>query len=147
MTMAVGGGCTGESAPGQQAATAVEQLGGSVLHDQQGFVVKVDLTRSRATDTDLAMLQQFAHLDRLHLPAAITDEGLRHVAGLTGLEKLDIQYTQVTDAGLEHLRGLTSLVQLYVHGSQVSDAGIEKLEQALPQLTVEKFPIARARSR
>jgi len=38
-----------------------------------------------------------------------------------------------TDAGLEHLKGLTQLEQLWLDGTQVTDAGVEKLNQALPK--------------
>src|SRR5262249_50858972 len=39
-------------------------------------------------------------------PWAITNDGLRHLAGLTELEELGLMGNQITDAGLVHLRGL-----------------------------------------
>ena len=73
---------------------------------------------------------------------------LVHLAGLTNLEKLELDgtqvtgigmmslvglkcfedwRTQVTDAGLVHLAGLTNLEQLYLDRSQVTDAGLMHL--------------------
>ena len=39
----------------------------------------------------------------------ITDEGLKHLAGLTSLEELDISGTRVTEKGIEALRKMTLL--------------------------------------
>ena len=39
----------------------------------------------------------------------VTDEGMKHVAGLTGLERLDLSNTDVKDKGLEQIKGLTGL--------------------------------------
>lgn len=122
--------------------TAIEQLGGSVRRDK-GFVVKVDLHKSRATEADMEQLKKLAHLDRLYLPPAADDAWLLHLQGLNELTKLDLQYTQITDAGLASLQSLPKLVQLYVNGSQVTAAGIEQLQKARPQLTIETFPIER----
>ena len=43
---------------------------------------------------------------------AITDAGLVHLRGLTGLRKLVLWGTRVTDVGLVHLRGLVGLREL-----------------------------------
>jgi hypothetical protein len=45
---------------------------------------------------------------------------------------LFLQDTNITDAGLEHLRGLTGLTWLVVRDTKVTDAGVKKLQQALP---------------
>ena len=44
-----------------------------------------------------------------------------HLKGLTNLEWLGLEHTQITDAGLEHLNGLTNLRELDLDGTQVSD--------------------------
>ncbi|HUY92018.1 MAG TPA: hypothetical protein VMV10_24975 [Pirellulales bacterium] len=136
------GGCGAAASPEQPVIAAIEQLGGSVRRDK-GHVVKVDLHKGRATESDLEQLEKLAHLDRLYLPPAANDAWLAHLQGLNELTKLDLQYTQVTDAGLAQLASLPKLVQLYTYGSQVTAAGIEQLQKARPQLTVEVFPIER----
>jgi hypothetical protein len=135
-------GCGAAASPEAPVIATIEQLGGSVRRDQ-GFVVKVDLHQSRATESDLDQLKKLTHLDRLYLPPAANDAWLAHLEGLNELTKLDLQYTQVTDAGLAPLTKLPKLAQLYTNGSQVTEAGIKQLQAAKPQLTVEIFPIDR----
>jgi hypothetical protein len=135
-------GCGATASPEQPVIAAIEQLGGSVRRDK-GFVVKVDLHQSRATEADLEQLKKLTHLDRLYLPPAANDAWLAHLQGLNELTKLDLQYTQVTDSGLAQLASLPKLAQLYTNGSQVTEAGIKQLQSAKPQLTVEIFPIDR----
>src|SRR5207248_11107202 len=61
----------------------------------------------------------------------ITDVGAQHLAGLTSLERLDLQQSRLTAAGVAALKDLTQLRQLYVSGpadgEAVGDAGIEPL--------------------
>ena len=127
--------------PQQTAKDTITQLGGKTRSDQ-GQVVMVALRKSRATDNDLAMLRQFPALDRLSLPSAITDSGLKHLEGLPNLTSLDLQNTQVSDEGLSVIKTLPKLVQLYIHGSRITDAGADSLQKDLPKLTIEKFPVA-----
>jgi formylglycine-generating enzyme required for sulfatase activity len=57
------------------------------------------------------------------------DDGLRHLAGLTNLVRIDLHNTTGADAGLAHLKGLTSLRELYLFGClDVSDAGVAHLK-------------------
>jgi Leucine-rich repeat (LRR) protein len=138
-TSGVTAGCA--PSPQQTAKNSIEQLGGKT-RSEKGKVVKVDLRKSRATDNDLAVVRQFPALDRLSLPPAITDAGLRHLEGLPNLTSLDVQGTQVTDEGLAVVKTLPKLVQLYIHGSRITPAGAEALEASLPNLTIEKYPVA-----
>ena len=39
----------------------------------------------------------------------MTDDGLKHLKGLTNLSELNLESTQITDAGLVHLKGLPGL--------------------------------------
>ena len=55
----------------------------------------------------------------------ITDAGLKHLNGLTNLERLWMNRTQVTDAGLENLKCLTKLEEWTLDIRQVTDAGLE----------------------
>lgn len=129
------------ASPEQVAKSTIEQLGGKTRSDK-GHVVKVDLRKTRATDDDLAGVRQFPRLDRLALPPAATDAGLRHLEGLPNLTSLDLQNTQVTDEGLESLKTMPKLLQVYIHGSKITPEGEQALQAALPQLTIEKFPVS-----
>ena len=44
--------------------------------------------------------------------------------------------TMITDAGLAHLKGLTGLRVLDLQGTRITDAGVRALEEALPRLEV-----------
>ena len=132
-------GCS--ASPEQTAKNSIEQLGGSTRSDK-GHVVKIDLRKSRATDNDMASLRQFTSVDRLALPPSITDAGLRQLEGLPNLTSLDLQNTQVTDQGLVVLKTMPKLAQVYLHGSKVTPEGEQALQASLPQLTIEKFPVA-----
>lgn len=127
--------------PQQTAKNAIEQLGGKTRSDK-GQVIKAELRKSRATDSDLAVLRQFPMLDRVSLPPSITDAGLRHLEGLPNLTSLDVQNTQVTDEGLAVLKTLPKLAQVYIHGSRITPEGCDALQAALPNLTIEKYPVA-----
>lgn len=127
--------------PQQTAKNAIEQLGGKTRIDK-GQVVKADLRKSQATDNDLAVLRQFPALDRVSLPPSITDAGLRHLEGLPNLTSLDLQNTQVTDEGLAVLKTMPKLVQVYIHGSRITPDAADALQAALPNLTIEKYPVA-----
>jgi len=74
----------------------------------------------------LAGLRRLRYLD-LSQNRAVTDAGLVHLAGLTGLEELVLKATHITDIGLAHLRGLTALRKLDLSFTEVSDAGIVHL--------------------
>jgi hypothetical protein len=65
------------------------------------------------------------------------DAVLEHVAGLTGVVRLELSANQVTDAGLEHLRGLTELGLLFLHGTHVTEEGSEELRKALPDCQID----------
>ena len=63
----------------------------------------------------------------------ITDAGLVHLAGLSGLEALRLDYSTVTGAGLAHLRNLTLLRYLGLRRCPVTDDAISHIT-ALPSL-------------
>ena len=61
---------------------------------------------------------------------------MAHLRGLTQLQGLFLDNTQVSDAGLAHLRGLTRLKRLYLNNSQVTDAGVNEVRKALPNVEI-----------
>lgn len=86
-----------------------------------------EFSSKQVTDAGLAPLAELANLKVLDLlEAPITDAGLTHLKGLTGLEELFLGRS-ITDAGLVNLKGLTGLVNLRLHGSKITDAGLANL--------------------
>ena len=63
---------------------------------------------------------------------SVSDAGLAHLSGLTGLQRLYLSDTGVTDAGLAHLTGLTGLHVLYLYRTRVTDAGVAAFRAAHP---------------
>jgi len=104
--------------------------------DYFGSVVTVNLIPSRindpmrANDATMALVGQLGRLDSLRLTGtAVTDAGLVHLKGLTGLRDLELGNTQITDTGLAHLKGLTELRQLLLFNTPVTDAGLDHLKE------------------
>jgi hypothetical protein len=94
---------------------AVEQAG-EILRDEKGKgkpVVEVSLLKTR-----------------------VTDDGLKHLAGLKSLQGLILADTKVTDAGLKHLAGLKSLQDLYLASTKVTAKGVVELKKPLPKLKI-----------
>ena len=57
----------------------------------------------------------------------VTDEGLKHLSGLTNLEELDLSGTRVTEKGIEALRNLKAMRRLNLLGVQATDASMDVL--------------------
>ena len=76
----------------------------------------------------MVTLERLKNLRRLYLRnTPITDEGLKHLSGLTALEELDLYGTSLTDRGIAFLRNLTAIRKLNLLGAEVTDAGAEML--------------------
>ena len=56
--------------------------------------------------------------------------------GLSNLQGLELDDTQVTGAGLQHLAGLTNLEFLSLYETQVTDAAVDELESHLPDVLI-----------
>jgi Leucine-rich repeat (LRR) protein len=95
--------------------------------DYFGHVVAVGLY-DRASDAELVQVGKLRRLSQLNLLGShVTDAGLEHLQGITGLKALYLSKTAVGDAGLRHLR-LTHVRWLSLQESAVSDAGLAQLE-------------------
>jgi internalin A len=55
------------------------------------------------------------------------------------LKRLDLANTQVTNKTLEHLESLPELDHLVLTNTLVTDDGVMKLQQALPNCTIERL--------
>jgi serine/threonine protein kinase len=97
--------------------------------------VSVDLSGTRAADTDLGVLRGQTDLRKLDLTGKpVTDAGLEPLRGMTGLRELRLWgCAGVGDDGLTHLQNLSALETLDLSWTAVTDAGLAHLKD-LPQL-------------
>jgi hypothetical protein len=96
--------------------------------DHQDTYYGVNFEDLDVGDAEVELLKVFTDFDSINLDRTrVTDEGLRHIAGLRKLHRLNLAETRVTDAGLAHLRGLDELKLLGLRGTQVTDAGLDHL--------------------
>jgi Leucine-rich repeat (LRR) protein len=128
----LGGGVSYEHEPDDPFAPVAEPPAPAWLQNLLGgdFFTTVSVLYGSAQDTNamLAHVKGLTHLNKLNLDCTqITDAGLEHLAGLTQLQSLSLHNTQVTDAGLAHLTRLPQLQWLGLEKSQVTDAGLANL--------------------
>jgi len=91
--------------------------------------------------TDLGLKHYLAALQRpvkgLDLAEwPLSDEGLKHLAGLTQLRWLCLNRTLITDAGLKHLTGMTGLQDLNLTATEISPTAAAALKAALPKCKI-----------
>jgi hypothetical protein len=92
------------------------------------------LSWGTASDSSLAGIADWENLFDLYLRATpITDDGLRHLSGLTELRFLDLDATRIDGSGLSHLAGLQNLVRLNLTATAVTDDTLRNLPP-LPEL-------------
>ena len=105
----------------------LRQLGALFERYEQGKVTTASFSRiAKVTDAGLVHLKGLTGLKSLALSGTqITDAGLVHLKALTKLQTLSLP-RQITDAGLVHLKGLTNLQTLSLP-RQITDAGLVHL--------------------
>jgi hypothetical protein len=80
---------------------------------------------TRVTDAGLEHLKGLTGLQSLALNTTrVTGQGLAHLKALTGLEDLSLESNSITDADLAYLDGLPWLRELELSGSKITDAGL-----------------------
>lgn len=81
------------------------------------------------TDAMLGDVRRVEHLARLDLSGskAVSDEGVRALAGLPALRHLYLGGTAITDRALEVLRTLPALESISLWATRVTDAGMDAL--------------------
>ena len=76
-------------------------------------------------------------LKKLNLQgAALTDEGSRHLANMTGLEELNLYGTKVSNVGVEVLKDLKHLSVVDLRYTRVTRAGVDRLKASVPRCEV-----------
>jgi hypothetical protein len=75
--------------------------------------------------------------------SSVTDDGLKHLAGMNGLGTIDLESTQITDAGLVHLANVTSLMRLLLGKTKVTGAGLPGLRslEHLHEIDLSDCPV------
>ena len=68
--------------------------------------------------------------------ALLKDEGLKEVAKLRNLEKLNLERHNITDTGLKELTELKQLKELNLRRTKVTYSGVTKLQNALPNCKI-----------
>lgn len=98
----------------------------------------LDLDGARLSPNDCRALGGLTSLRHLSLTGTnIGDEGLASIARLGSLESLWLGHTQVSDASLDDLARFPKLLELSVVRTQVSPEGVERLQQSLPNCTID----------
>lgn len=97
---------------------------------KDGDVVRIHFNDKTITPTALENIKKLTELRVLTLTACrITDEGLKHVGGLSKLEVLKLdQNKNVTDAGLAHVLQMQKLHTLNVSNTKLTDSGLLKFD-------------------
>lgn len=89
-------------------------------------------------DDSLAVLAQLPELESLDIRGCnVTDAGLAHLSASPSLKELVAHATQkgggaITDDGLRHLHGLSTLENVNVAGNKVTEPGATALKVAIP---------------
>jgi hypothetical protein len=134
-----------EDAKERQALAAIEELpappewgpGKTIVRDKNvpgNPVIKLGLCGIKDIDSVLPLLKHFRSLRALDLTySPITDDSLKHLAGLHNLKTLSLCMTPVTDKGLAHLKSLKELQELSLAATDVSGEGLQQLT-SLPKL-------------
>ncbi len=103
-------------------------------------ILKIDLSRCRVKNTDLAKLITLKNLQSLNLyQTDISSQALQYVVRLESLRELELSYTMVDDRGLEKLAKLKNLERVYVTGTPVTEKGIDRLKHLRPDVKVIKL--------
>lgn len=119
----------------------------------------LDIANTNLSDAVFAVLKHWPLLTQLALPKGISaagisqppvpkalddlsleldkgaERGLKHLATLPKLRKLDIE-GDLTDAGLEHLKKCHGLKELSAYLTKVTTKGVAKLQKALPEAEI-----------
>ena len=117
------------------AVEAIENLGGSVTYDfeRQGRAEPPGPRWLRSCVGD----HYFMRVDVVVFwDPQTNDECLRHLRGLRGVKKLELDFTQVTDAGLVHFEHLRDLQLIGLRETRVTHEAKTRLRKQRPACRV-----------
>jgi hypothetical protein len=105
--------------PIQEKANDEINKAGGILYTEVGTTVRVDFRGAAISDAKLAELKPFLEVWK------------------SSLKELNFLNSEMSDKGLIHLKGLTGLKRLKLTGAKVTAEGAQALEQAIPGLKIE----------
>jgi uncharacterized membrane protein len=109
----------------------------SQLSDVRNQVVSIDLGNSQVTDDHLKILNEFPHLQKLHLQNIdIGDEGIKSLKNFSYLQTLNLSGTKITDNSLLEFSRWKNLKKLYLYNTEVSEKSLKTLKKVHPELEV-----------
>jgi Leucine-rich repeat (LRR) protein len=85
------------------------------------------LYKTEIGDEGMTYLAKMGKLRELWPSGAFADQGLKTLAGLKGLRKLELAHTKVTDRGMLHLATMNGLEWLGLIGTNISGIGLKNL--------------------
>lgn len=105
----------------------------------------LNLNRSTASDSALSQIAKLSHLEALSIAdnVHVTDAGIKKLAGLKYLQRLDVANTSVTADGILALKGI-DLRSIRLSSRQKNPRTQAKLQQAFPRAGIE-FDLDRPR--
>ncbi len=105
----------------------------------------LNLNRSAASDSALNQIAKLSHLEALSIAdnVHVTDAGIKKLAGLKYLQRLDVANTSVTADGILALKGI-DLRSIRLSSRHKTPRTQAKLQQAFPQAGIE-FDLDRPR--
>ena len=89
----------------------------------RALLSEVDREKEKWSGADLN--RRHADFQSTALPTELPDQ-----------RRLSLNSTAVTDSGLVHLKGLTGLQGLFLNNTKVTDAGVAELQKALPNCLI-----------
>jgi len=105
--------------PIQEKANDEINKAGGILYTNVGATVRVDFRGAAISDAKLAELKPFLEV------------------GKSSLNELNFLNSEISDKGLIHLKGLTGLKRMKLKAAKVTAEGAQALEQAIPGLKIE----------
>lgn len=111
---------------GKEKTVSVSRNWHEIVRELEELDVSGIDAHGQITDAELRELRGMSQLRSLKLGGCegVTDEGLRYLAELPNLQRLELNGTSITDAGLSALRALTELKHLSLSWTRVSDDGV-----------------------
>lgn len=107
-----------------------EQL--ALLEPVADRIVWLDLARSQITDEGLKVVSKMRGLERLHLEnTAITDAGIAQLGAMTELEYLNLYGTKVGNGIFESFKKMPSLRKVYLWQTEVDPAEAKAFERSV----------------
>ena len=114
---------------------------GKLTKADVGKVTVLGLKGTKINDAGLKEVAKLQQLNKLDLSISkITDAGLTEVAKLKQLDHLTLTFTPITDAGLKEVAKMKQLKVLGLVDNKITKAGVAQLKKALPKCIILSIP-------